>query len=92
MERVSDLPEVTQLLGLRAESKPGREQGSPDPKQEGGQRAYVLARWVVAGDSSVVPLGRLKNTQTLPVVMNKSMHPFLFKTYFILECSQLTLL
>ena len=51
LERVSDLPKVTQLLELRAESKPGSEQGSQDPKQEGGRRACVLARWVVAGDT-----------------------------------------
>ena len=82
-ERVGDLPKVTQLLGLRAENKPGREQGNLDPKHEGGRRACVLARWVSAGDSSVVPLGRLKNTRTLPVVMNKSMHPFLFKTSYV---------
>ena len=51
LERVSDQPKVTQQLGLRVESKPGSEQGSPDPKQEGGRRACVLARWVVAGDT-----------------------------------------
>lgn len=51
LERVRDLPKVTQLLELRAESKPGSEQGSQDPKQEGGRRARVLARWVVAGDT-----------------------------------------
>ena len=76
----------------------GREQTrqrarEPGPKArrwpEGTRAGQVGGGW----RHSVAPLGRLKNAWTLPVVMNKSMHPLLFKTFsFILECSQLTLL
>lgn len=44
LERVSNLPKVTKLLGLSAKSKAGRERGSWDPKQEGGRRGGVLVR------------------------------------------------